>query len=191
MPVRAYLTRYPHVMNYDASLRRLFRESWDVVHCWEEPYVLAGHQLSRWVKSARRLVFYSFQNISKNYPPPFNWLERLVDAEGRWMDRGGPYGGGSLGQRAGYADKPRRVIPLGVDVEQFLPNPAARAAIRKSLGWSGNGPPVIGFLGRFVRRKDWSTLLSTRCGLGAVAGGTGGRRATRRGLAILGRTVDG
>ena len=46
VPVRAYLTRYPHVMNYKASLRRLFRESWDVVHCWEEPYVLAGHQLA-------------------------------------------------------------------------------------------------------------------------------------------------
>ena len=34
----AHLTRFPHVMFY-GGLRRLLAEPWDLVHCWEEPYV--------------------------------------------------------------------------------------------------------------------------------------------------------
>jgi len=159
VPVRAYLTRYPHVMHYGGSMRRLLREAWDVVHCWEEPYVLAGNQLSRWAGSAR-LVFYSFQNISKRYPPPFSWMERTsIRRASGWIAAGHAVEK-ALCDRAGYADKPRRVISLGVDVEQFRPSEIARSAIRQKLGWSDNGPPVAGFLGRFVREKGIDVLTA-------------------------------
>ena len=146
-------------MNYGSTLRRLLGESWDVVHCWEEPYVLAGHQLSRWAGSSR-LVYYSFQNISKRYPPPFSWLEQSSMRKAAGWIAAGHTVEDVLGQRAGYAGKPRRVIPLGVDVQQFRPNPPARSAIRKSLGWSDTGAPVVGFLGRFVPEKGLGVLTA-------------------------------
>jgi glycosyltransferase involved in cell wall biosynthesis len=159
VPVRAYLTRYPHVMHYGVSLRRLLRERWDVVHCWEEPYVLAGHQISRWAGSAR-LVFYSFQNISKRYPPPFSWLERAsIRRASGWVAAGHSVEKTLCG-RTGYADKPRRVISLGVDTVQFRPDPAAGSTIRGTLGWLLHGPPVVGFLGRFVPEKGIGVLTA-------------------------------
>src|SRR5262245_54759045 len=42
VPLRAYLTRYVHVFLYSPRLRGLLADSWDLVHCWEEPYILAG-----------------------------------------------------------------------------------------------------------------------------------------------------
>jgi glycosyltransferase involved in cell wall biosynthesis len=180
VPVRAYLTRYPHVMSYGATVRRLLGESWDVVHCWEEPYVLAGHQLSRWAGSAR-LVYYSFQNISKRYPPPFNWLERSSMRRAAGWIAAGHTVGDALGQRAGYTDKPRRVIPLGVDIGRFRPDSSARSAIRKSLGWSHEGAPVVGFLGRFVPEK----------GLGVLSTALDAIRSPWRALLVGGGQLEG
>jgi glycosyltransferase involved in cell wall biosynthesis len=159
VPVRAYLTRYPHVMHYGSTLRRLLREAWDVVHCWEEPYVLAGNQISRWAGSAR-LVFYSFQNISKRYPPPFSWLERAsIGRASGWIAAGHAVEK-ALRDRTGYAGKPRRVVSLGVDTDQFRSDPSARSAIRITLGWPPHGAPVIGFLGRFVPEKGIGVLTA-------------------------------
>src|SRR5947209_13007410 len=73
-PVRAQFTKRVHVMLYDKGLRETLREGWDVVHCWEEPYVLAGGQVARWSPRDTTLVYATFQNISKEYPPPFNWI---------------------------------------------------------------------------------------------------------------------
>src|SRR5512140_2428040 len=36
-----------HLMTYGRRLRELLREKWDLVHCWEEPYVLAAAQVAR------------------------------------------------------------------------------------------------------------------------------------------------
>src|SRR5262245_65212531 len=38
--VPAYFTRQIHVMLYGRRLRQILREPWDLVHCWEEPYIL-------------------------------------------------------------------------------------------------------------------------------------------------------
>src|SRR5205823_7613204 len=54
--VRARFTRRVHVMLYGDRLRRLLRdEPWDLVHCWEEPYVLAGGQIARWTPAGTAL----------------------------------------------------------------------------------------------------------------------------------------
>src|SRR5262245_49207801 len=42
----AYLTRSPHLFFYGPSLRSLAGQRWDVVHCWEEPYVLAAAEVT-------------------------------------------------------------------------------------------------------------------------------------------------
>ncbi len=48
---------------------------------------------------------------------------------------------------------------MGVDVERFRPDPAARQAVRQSLGWDETGPPVVGYLGRFVPEKGVPLLM--------------------------------
>ena len=159
VPVPAYQTGRPHVMCYGRTLRRLFAERWDVIHAWVEPYVLAGAQLARWARG-RPFVPYTFQNISKRYPPPFSWGERFtLGRSAGWLAAGHTVEA-CLRDRRGYADKPHRVIPLGVDVEVFHPDAAAGAAVRRALGWDADGPPVVGYLGRFIPAKGLHDLTA-------------------------------
>jgi glycosyltransferase involved in cell wall biosynthesis len=158
-PVPVHLAARVHVMLYGRRLRGLLRsERWDLVHCWEEPFVLAGAQVGRWA-GRTPVVYYTFQNLPKRYPPPFGWVERYsVRRSAGWIAAGETVAA-ALKPRPGYADRPHRVIPLGVDVEVFHPDPAAGAAVRRSLGWSVDGPPVVGYLGRFVPEKGLRPLM--------------------------------
>jgi glycosyltransferase involved in cell wall biosynthesis len=138
-------------------LGRILRERWDLVHCWEEPYVLAGGQVGALTSRKTPLVFFTDQNLPKNYPPPFGWIERYcVRRCSGWIGAGVSVIE-ALTNR-GYASKPHRMIPHGVDLTRFYPNGAAREQIRRGLGWSINGPPVIGYLGRFVPEKGLEML---------------------------------
>jgi glycosyltransferase involved in cell wall biosynthesis len=151
-PVRAHFTGRPHFLLYARRLRELLRDRWDLVHCWQEPYVLSGLQVARWAGKAP-LVYYTFQNLPKRYPPPFNWIERTcIRRSAGWIAAGQTIRD-TLITRPGYADRPHAILPLGVDLSRFKPDPAAREAVHHRLGWSAAGPPVVGFLGRFVPQK--------------------------------------
>ncbi len=158
VPVGAYLTNRVHLMLYGRSLKRLLMEGWDMVHAWEEPYILAGAQIAQWLQRPAQLVFASFQNIAKRYPPPFSWLERHTMSRASGWVAFGKTIEATLTDRRGYVDKPHRTIPVGVDTDIFSPNQAARIATRKELDWEPAGPPVIGYLGRFVAEKGLSLL---------------------------------
>ena len=56
--------------------------------------------------------------------------------------------------------RPMACIPLGVETSIFRPDSAAGAAALHSLGWSENGPPVIGYVGRFVPEKGLRVLTA-------------------------------
>jgi glycosyltransferase involved in cell wall biosynthesis len=157
-PVPAYLTRRPHVMFYGRTLRLLLREPWDVVHCWEEPFVAAGGQLARWAESTR-LVYYTFQNLPKRYPPPFSWLERYAVRKAAGWIAAGHAVKQALEPRLNYADKPHRIIPLGVDIDIYRPSDAGRE-LKRSLERAENGPPIVGYLGRFVPEKGIHVLTA-------------------------------
>ncbi len=69
--------------------------------------------------------------------------------------------GGNLVQEAlrgrkGYSEL-SDVITLGVDEDEFRPDPQAGAALRKSLGLEG---PVIGFVGRLTAAKGLDVLMA-------------------------------
>ncbi len=150
--VAAHLTRVPQLFFYGRELRAVLRERWDFVHCWEEPYVLAGGQVAWWCAPPVPIAFFTAQNIAKRYPPPFAAIERMCAARcAGWVPCGEAVARIQLTR--GWDRKPYRVIPLGVDIELFRPDPAARRAMRERLGWNGEGPPVVGFLGRFVEDK--------------------------------------
>ena len=157
LAVGAYLTRRTHVMMYGLGLRKRLRENWDVVHAWEEPYILPGGQIAWWTPPRTPLAFTSFQNLTKTYPPPFSWIERMAVRRAAGWIAVTENIEATLLPRPGYAARPHAVIPIGVDVEAFRPNPVAGAAVRHALGW-GAGPPVVGYLGRFVPEKGLALL---------------------------------
>jgi glycosyltransferase involved in cell wall biosynthesis len=157
-PVRALLSRWPHFFFYGLRLKKLLSQPFDLVHCWQEPYVIVGGQIAAWSGRSKPLVFYTFQNIAKTYPPPFSQIERYcIERCAGWIALGELVRQARL--RSGYAAKPHRVIPLGVDIEQFRPDSVAAKKIRESLGFQSDGPLVIGFLGRFVEEKGLRLLM--------------------------------
>ncbi len=159
IPVR--FARRPHLMRYGRALRHLLRgERWDVVHCWQEPYVLSAAQVARAVPRDSALVYATFQNLPKRYPPPFAQVERAAmrRADG-WIAFGRTVEE-TLAGRPGYRDRPHAVIPPGVDTARFRPDMDARRRIRRELGWAEDGEPVIGYLGRFVEAKGIEVLTT-------------------------------
>ncbi len=165
VPLPAYLTRHVHVFFYGRRLRNLLRQGWDVVHCWEEPYVLAGAQVAWWTAEGTPLVYRTAQSLPKRYPPPFNWAERYAMSRAAGWVCSGTTVAGNLAKREGYADKPMSRIPLGVDLATFRPDREAGRAVRRELGWEEGGPAVVGFLGRLVPEKGVDLLMRVLAGL--------------------------
>ena len=161
----AHLTSRVHIFAYGKRLRSLLRNSWDLVHCWEEPYIFAGAQVAWWLPRGIPLVYRTAQSYSKRYPPPFNWLERyaLANASG-WICSGATVAK-ALSSRQGYSNLPMCLIPLGVDLEAFFPDRTSRVGIRRELGWEEDGPPVVGYLGRFTPEKGLELLMRVLDGL--------------------------
>jgi glycosyltransferase involved in cell wall biosynthesis len=157
MPV--HFAKRIHWMLYSRQLKGVLQQSWDLVHCWEEPYILSAAQVAWWTPRSIPLVFYTFQNISKNYPPPFGLIERYcIDRCSAWV-AGAESVELTLLNR-GYDIRPHRVIPLSVDQTIFRPQPRLRTLTLESLGWDGQSAPVIGYLGRFVAEKGLKTLAA-------------------------------
>jgi glycosyltransferase involved in cell wall biosynthesis len=156
VPVPVHCARRVLVMLYGRRLRALLNQPWDLVHCWEEPYVAAAAQVAAWTPRGTPLVFATFQNIVRSYPPPFSWIERYAMARADGVVAFGHTVIDTL-RRRGFARVPARVIPPGVDASHFAPDLDARAAVRRELGWPAD-VPVVGFLGRLVREKGIGLL---------------------------------
>jgi glycosyltransferase involved in cell wall biosynthesis len=158
--VDAYGTRVVQLFVYGLKLRSLLAEPWDLVHFWGEPYTFAGAQTAWWKNDRTPLVFYSGQNVSKKYPPPFDSIERYaIGRAAGWLCMGRLVAD-NLRTRPGYDRLPMAEIPLGTDLARFRPDPAARLAILQQLGWDAEGPQVVGYLGRFVPEKGLDLMTS-------------------------------
>lgn len=158
--VKTFGSRFPFAFFYGRRLTQLLHQSWDVVHAWEEPYILAGAQIAKGTSAQSTLVYSSFQNQPKRYPPPFRWCERYAIGRASGWTAFGKTIAENLAGRPGYRDRSSRMIPLGVDSAVYRPNPAARLQVLRDLNWSEVGPPIIGYLGRFVPEKGLSLLMN-------------------------------
>ena len=126
---------------------------------------MSGAQVAHWTPKGVRLVYATFQNISKKYPPPFGYLERhcLRRAQGLV----------SFGHTVSAVQAPRivaartglvepfvhDVIPLGVDTETFTHDRPGRAEMRHALGFTDSGGPVVVYMGRLVQEKGLGVLM--------------------------------
>ncbi len=161
VPLPMRLTNIPHLAHYSPrALRSLMRSRrWDLIHAWQEPYVLVGGQIAAQAPRDAALIYSTFQNIPKRYPPPFAQIERYCLRRARGWTAFGQTIADAQRDRPGYRDRPWRTIPLGVDCQTFRPDPDAGRRVRASLGWSDDGPPVVGYLGRFVPEKGLNLLM--------------------------------
>ena len=152
------LDRVPHFTAY-RGLKRAMAPGADLVHSWEEPYIFAGAQIARNTPEPCKLVIATFQNLRKSYPWPLSEFEResMRRASG-WIAFGHTIAS-TLGPHPGYFEKPHRVIPPGVDVERFHPDPAAGVEIRRKVGWPDDAL-VVGYLGRFAPQKGVTDLCA-------------------------------
>jgi glycosyltransferase involved in cell wall biosynthesis len=153
----------PHLRFY-RRLRSILASSWDVVHIWEEPYIVAGAQIASMAPRTAKIVPATFQNIAKQYPPPFSQFERHVMKKAAGWIAFGKTVHDAQSPRPIYAARASRVISPGVDVLRFRPDAEARRGVRSRLEWDDE-TPVIGYLGRFVPEKGLHTLTRALEGL--------------------------
>ncbi len=149
---------HPHARFYSGGLRALLRQRWDLVHVWQEPYVLAAAQIASLAHRDDRLVFATFQNIPKRYPAIVRMLEKRVMTRASGWVAFARTAYDAQRQRSIYVDRPVRVIPPGVDIDFGRHDPVARDAVRREFGVKP-GEYVIGFVGRLVPEKGVDVLL--------------------------------
>lgn len=132
---------------------RLFKP--DIVHIDEEPYNLSAWQTlfhARRVKA--KSLFFSWQNIQRDYPPPFRWGERwtLNHVDYALM---GTESAADVWRAKGYRGRLRVIPQFGTDPDLF--HPAQRPA----------RPFTVGYFGRLVEEKGVQVLIEA---LGQVGG---------------------
>lgn len=156
--VPVHLSQRIHFMTYGWRLKEILASDWDLVHCWEEPYIFAGGQIAWWLRDETPLVYRTAQSHFKHYPLPFNWIENYAMSRASGWICSGQTVAENLKNRPGY-DLPMRLLPLGVDVKHFYPSSEAKRQIRRTLNWEEEGAPVIGYLGRLVPAKGLDLLM--------------------------------
>ncbi len=145
------LGRHPNAFVYDPRpIWRALGTDFDLLDIHEEPFSLATAEILL-LRALRRstvpFVLYSAQNIAKRYPPPFRQFESyaLRHASGAYVCNSDA---GAILSRKGLGAT-SRVIPLGVDTEQFTPTDREMPS----------AAPVVGYVGRLEPHKGCDLLL--------------------------------
>lgn len=145
---------HPNLFLYDP--RPIWRSLRDrppqVLDVHEEPCSVAAAELRlirRLVCRSAPLVLYSAQNIYKRYPWPFRALERaaLRAASGVYVCNNQA---ATILRRKGFTGT-IAVLPLGVDLDRFVPAPSVGRDHRDGLR--------LGYVGRLEERKGIQVLL--------------------------------
>jgi glycosyltransferase involved in cell wall biosynthesis len=139
-----------HLHYYPTLPEIIKRVQPDIFHIDEEPYNFATFHATRAMLRANpraRILFFSWQNIFRRYPPPFAWMENFVYRHAIAAIAGNAEAKKIL-RRKGFA-KPVATIPQFGVPDSFAPQPDARA----------HNCFVMGYAGRLVRAKGIQVLL--------------------------------
>jgi len=133
----------------------------DIVNIEEEHYSAVTFQCVRAaIQCGARALFYTWQNIMKNYPPPFSWMERYVFTHA-WAGVAGNPEAATILREKGFAGRLREIPQMGVDIDAFAPtshSAGQRQAQKRKVGLDETAF-WIGFAGRLVEEKGIHDLL--------------------------------
>lgn len=124
----------------------------DIVHMDEEPYNLATLQAIHLAKKHHaKALFFTWQNLHRNYPPPFRQIE-LYNYKHASMAIAGNRDASEVLRSKGYQG-PMRIIPqFGFDTDIYKrSNPRTPRA--------SNAPFTLGFIGRLKEEKGLPLML--------------------------------
>ena len=153
-------------LHYFPTLSKVIREIQpDIVHVEEEPYNLATFLA---VRAARRYgastVVFTWQNLLRRYPIPFNWMEwyTLRNTDILLVGNSEAFG---VWRGKGY-DGPMEILPqFGVDpniyrkAERPTRQSKPSVLLRRSARRPSRDSLVIGYIGRLVPEKGVDVLL--------------------------------
>ena len=160
LPIPVYLSRIIHGMYYHPTkLAEIINDSaWNLIHAWEEPYILSGGQIAWLKKPSVPLVYRTAQSYNKHYFSPFSQIEKYSMSQASGWICSGRLVAQALQHRSGY-QLPMKLIPLGVDLKLFFPDRQQGESILTDLNWQDTNIPVIGYLGRLVPEKGIRLLM--------------------------------
>ena len=130
----------------------------EVVHIDEEPYNFATFH-AMWLANRQkaRALFFTWQNLYRNYPPPFRQME-LYNYRHAAVALAGNRDAAEVLKRKGYHG-PIRIIPqfgFDTDIYQRTQPRKARAA---------GEPFTMGYVGRLVEQKGLSLMIEALASL--------------------------
>jgi glycosyltransferase involved in cell wall biosynthesis len=124
----------------------------EIVHIDEEPYNFAtAHAMWLSQRTGARSLFFTWQNLYRDYPPPFRQMERYNYRHTR-MALAGNRDAADVLKRKGYSG-PIRIIPqFGFDTDIYR-----RTQPRQPR--AEGAPFTLGFVGRLVESKGLPTMI--------------------------------
>jgi len=145
-------------LHFYPTLGRLLRQLRpDILHMDEEPYNLATWlALKQGQAVGARCLFFTWQNLVRRFPPPFDHFERASFHRAIQVIAGNPTAAGVL-RAKGYRGLITVIPQFGVDPGIFSPRPVDAHTPTQ------NGNPsafVIGYAGRLVPEKGLDVLLA-------------------------------
>lgn len=137
-----------HIHFYPGLGHHIARFRPDILHIDEEPYNLVTvHAALLGRRYGAQILFFTWQNLFRRYPPPFSWFERL-NYRLASAAVAGNHEAAEVLRRKGYRG-PLAVIPqFGVDPELFRPMTVERSS-----------ELTIGFVGRLVPEKGADLVI--------------------------------
>lgn len=116
----------------------------DMLHIDEEPYNLATRRaMGQAVKRKIPAIFFTWQNINRNYPPPFSWWERYNYRHARHVIAGN-HDAANVLRAKGYTGAISIIPQFGVDPALFSPPDTPRPDRPFTIGYAGGFVPAKG-----------------------------------------------
>ncbi len=154
IPVKVMLSGYNHFHWYPGLEEYVKQIQPDIFHVEEEHYSFVTFQAIRLAKKYNiKCLFVSWQNIYKEYPFPFSWIEKYNLRNADYAVAGSDEVSNIL-VRKGFDNERISIIPLGADTEMFRKTESTELRDRLRLEAF-----TIGYIGRYVMEKGVMDLL--------------------------------
>ncbi len=151
-----------HLHYYPTLPRIIDRVRPEIVHIDEEAYNLATFFALRAAhRVGAKTLFFTWQNLVRDYPPPFSWIESYVLRRVDYAIAGNAEAIDVL-RAKGYRGDLSAIPQFGVDPDEFAPD---NRPTTQQPNHPTRQPFRIGYAGRLVPEKGVDILLRAVAGL--------------------------